>query len=299
LLTLLPLIWFNSQNDGSLIFSPLYSSHVSYVSSRAIDFIQVWNHFPLIKFEIIAAVVVPVFDLGIIQTFFTPLFNWWISIALLVVVFLGYALMLRQHQTMGIYVGLFVGIFYLWTVYINDVQQRQLIPILPFLYFYLVQAIHWLVSRIIRNRTAALNITLGLLSVAIVILVGRNVHEWLDPVYERTVNLSIGSVWLRENTPPGAIIMAENGLPAYLYSRRQAIFPDRVTDDQVGYLLDNKVDYVLLQPDLSDWYNPEHKFDDYTTSVLLPVLDAHPELFNVVYRNDEHNTTVYKVNRNE
>jgi hypothetical protein len=209
---------------------------------------------------------------------------------------LGYFISLRRYQLHQLYVALYLGIIYLWSVYTLRIELRLLVPLIPFLYFYLSQAMIWGASRITGdNRKLANYLTLSGLCFLMLILVARNYHEWLNPLSERIVDLTVGSSWIKEHAPADSVVMAFSPTAAYLYARRQTVaYPEPGTDIE-AYIKSNGVDYIVLQPKLLDGDTRSKQFDAFTQSELLPILTAKPDQFQEVYQNVMENMLVYEV----
>ena len=78
-----------------------------------------------------------------------------------------------------------------------------------------------------------------------IILPGKNYLEKKEPP-EKSVFEIYG--WLKNNTPPGAIIMSDEPASVYLYSQRKAAswYTTRDTDDFIDRVKRDKVDYILV-----------------------------------------------------
>ncbi|MCA9931746.1 MAG: hypothetical protein KC419_24855, partial [Anaerolineales bacterium] len=186
LLILAPLAWFNIRNGGSLIFSSLYTQHIIYVMNNLGTFLRFWEHGTAVSYETIANAVVPIFGLQAITNLLTSTIMHGLSIVVLLVAAIGWALSLRKMPVQGLYILLYVAIFYVWVVYIDEVQPRIALPLIPFLTYYIVLAItkgsQWLTRN---NAHSAQRFSIVLLSSLLVILVARNVYVAQQPTRDR------------------------------------------------------------------------------------------------------------------
>jgi hypothetical protein len=289
-------VWFSWRQGGDLLFSPTYSEHFASVGSQMVHYLQFWNHWPALSFEDMADALAPLFSLKWMVGLFGPAAVRTGSVLLLAVVAAGYAVAWRRPRPQEIFVGLYLGIFYLWTVYIGRVQQRQLLPLLPFLYYYAIRVFLWadtLAMRRFRLRRGLLPATA--LALLVAVSLARNVHEWQRPAGQRLINVSSGAAWLHQNAPANAVVMATNPEPAYLYTRRLTQpFPAGIEEIE-PYLQNYSIGYILIQPHLIYWDAQKTRLDDFTVTKLLPYLASHPERFRRVYDDPAQNISVYQV----
>jgi len=125
------------------------------------------------------------------------------------------------------------------------------------------------------------------------VLLGRNIQDWRNPVRNRITDLSIGTVWVRENAPLESIVMVRDPVPDYLYTRRRTIpYPgDRENIEE--YVRVNGIDYIIISPKLQTPRTTE--LGEYVEEHLLPALSANTESYRVVYADPVHNVAVYEV----
>jgi len=296
MLGLIPLAWFNLKNGGAFVFSESYQKHVNFVTSNLVNFVRPWEYLSILSPESFANSVVPVFDLGRVMALITPGPGHFFSITLLLLILLGYLISLRRYQLHQLYVALYLAIIYVWSVYTLRVELRLLVPLIPFLYFYLSQAMIWIAGRMTTsNRKLASSLTLIGFCFLMLIGVVRNYHEWRNPLGERVIDLSVGSSWISTHAPADSVIMAFSPAATYLYARRQTVaYPESGTDIE-AYIKSNGVDYILVQPKLLDGDIRSRQFDEFTQFELLPLLTAKPDQFQGVYQNSMENVLVYEV----
>ncbi len=298
-LGMLPQLWLNSQNGGSLI-SPGYQSQV-FGSSITAKFGQVWANVQAYSNKMIANSLIPVFGpkvASVLNRIGAGITLSLANVLILLLIVIGVALSLKRFRISVLYVGFyFLGILAFWNPSVGSAQGRFLIPVVPFLYFYLLQAIIWTVRwTITKTDKRTLLIVTGATSLIILISLARNVQDWRNPIRNRITDLSIGTVWIDENTPSDSIVMARNPVPAYLYARRRTVAYPAYGQDIEEYIEANGVDYIIVSPKLQTPRSNE--LDTYIVTRLLPVLTSNQDRFRLVYKNTAHNVTVYECRSN-
>lgn len=296
ILAFVPLFWFNSQNGGVFVFSSSYNQHFNYITSHLKEFLQIWSHLPAISAEIVASSLLPVFDLDYVLNLITPTLNLYLATSFLIVVLIGYVLSLRSYQPLDSYVALYMSVLYFWFIYTQEVRPRMLVPVIPFLYFYVLVVIHQVGNYLDRHsRTYKTSFVFTALVGILFILLARNYHEWRNPISSRVIDLSVGASWLRENSPSDSQVMTINPVPDYLYLRRQTLHYPGSKMDIARYVVNQRVDYILVRPHLSDWDSRKGQLNEYTATILLPFLETNSDKFREVYRNADHSVSVYQV----
>jgi len=286
--------WMNLRNGGSVV-SAGYESQV-FNGSVIEKFLQMWTNLFGYLNETISGSLVPIFGERFTAYVGTtiPLI---LNTGILLLLILGWILSCRKFHLMDLYVLVyFAGVLAFWNPNVGSVKARFLIPMIPFLYFYLVQGLRWMFDRITKNnstRTARITtVTVGLVAL---ILMGRNFQDWRSPVKLQMTDISIGTSWVAENAPADAIIMVNEPVPAYVQMRRRTVaFPFNLKNVE-EILVKQKVDYIIISPALQSPRST--KLDAKIKSQLLPILNANPDKFVVVYQNVENNVTVYKVGK--
>ncbi|MCP5101309.1 MAG: hypothetical protein GY943_37665 [Chloroflexi bacterium] len=294
LLLLMPVVWFNGRNGGTLIFSSLYSQHIIYVVNNAGFFLRFWEHGSIISIETIANAVVPIFELQVLANLLTPMLVRVLSAVVLLTVAIGYGFAWKKVQAQELYVLFYTIIFYVWMVYINEVQPRIALPLIPFMMFYLVLTVKqlstWL-SRRVALKPAQTGIVL--LSVLLMLTLARNTHVLLNPTRGRISNFTAATDWVAQNTPEDALILTANAVPDYLHARRQTINYPHTHADYDTIIAEYGIDYVVIRPVL------EFSFDtnqlDSRTGALLTHMQAYPDQFLEAYQQPQDNIWVYQV----
>lgn len=299
LLGMLPQLWLNSQSGGSLV-SPGYQSQV-FSSSITVKLGQVWANLQAYSDEMIANSLIPVFGpnvtsaldrlgIGIVPSL--------ANVFIMLLIAIGIAISFKRFRIGVLYTGFyFLGILAFWNPSVGSAQMRFLIPIVPFLYLYLVQAIVWFVRRFVgKSEKRARLIVAGITYAIVMISLGRNVQDWRDPIRNRMTDLSIGTVWIDQNTAPDSVIMARNPVPDYLYTRRRTVEYPAVGQDLEEYIGANSIDYILVAPKLQTPRSNE--LGDYVDNDLLPQLTSNHGKFTPVYTDTAHNVAVYEYRGN-
>lgn len=212
-----------------------------------------------------------------------------LNILILLLLLLGTIVSRKNLGLTEIYLVIYLlGILTFWNPRVGSVKTRFLIPMLPFLYFYFAQGIKILTERVPRVAT--------FISIAIaVILLARNIQDYVNPVMNQMTDLSIGTSWVAENSPPDTVVMVNEPVPAYPHVRRKTVaFPRRGQDFET-YLNNQNVSYIIVSPRLQSPRTAE--LDEYLAKQILPLLESAPERFVMVYFNPEHNVRVYQVRR--
>jgi hypothetical protein len=302
-LGMFPQLWLNFQDGGSLISSG-YESQVlgiSFTEKTA----QMWDNAQSYFHGLISISLEIVFRPNTVTLFnriglgiIPPAVN--ALVVLLIVA--GAILSTRCFKASDLYAGLyFAGVLAFWNPKVGSAQARFLIPLVPFLYFYLIQAVarltYLFIGQISRNKKAAPLVVIALLTPIVLSSIAFNIQEWQDPMRNRITDLSIGTRWILQNTPQDSVVMAQDPVPDYLYARRKTIAYPSIEQDIQEYLDANNVDYVLVSPRLQMPRTKE--LGEFAEAKLVPFLTSSPDRFRLVYTNSVHNVTVYEVGNNE
>ncbi len=145
--------WLNLRNGGSVV-SASYESQV--FNSSIIEKIgQMWSNALGYFNEILAGSLVPVFGekvTSIVGSAIPLLAN---TIIILLIIF-GLMLSLKKFHLMDIYFVIYIlAILAFWNPRVGSVKARFLIPIIPFLYFYLIQGMKWVINKLTKNNVTS------------------------------------------------------------------------------------------------------------------------------------------------
>ncbi len=303
LLGVLMLIFAPNGFGTVYLLSPTYQGHVEFLSGEILNYLQVWKFLPQFDYPLIGATIVPVFDLSLS---FIPFFEQVRGIGavlMLLCVIVGYGLRLKEWQLSELYVLFFAAIFYMWTAYISEIQQRQLVPMIPFFSFYLVTFLNWAIGRMWPTSPAGERPKIGrtaLIGVTVLILItyaARHANEIGNPVRDLVVDYSIAGDWLQTNTAEDAIVSVNYPEPTYLYARRQTDYlPGNFAADEIDLFLSNRnIDYVVIQPGLTDWSTGELKIEGEYVNFLVPHLDQNSGRYEKVFEDEENQVSIYRV----
>jgi hypothetical protein len=207
-------------------------------------------------------------------------------------------LSLKKFQLLDIYFVIYIlAILAFWNPRVGSVKARFLIPIIPFLYFYFIQGIKWSINKLTKNNIIySARIITAVTGAVALLLLARNLQDWRNPVKNQMTDLSIGTTWVSQNTPPDAIIMVNEPVPAYIHAQRKTVAYPGDNQDIEKYLKNQDIDYIVISPKLQSPRTT--KLDEYTEAQILPILESNPDQFVVVYSNSEYNVTVYRYTGN-
>ncbi len=281
------------------LLSPTYQGHIEYLSGEILNYLQVWNFLPTFNYPMISAVVLPIFDLNLS---FIPFFDTIRSVGailLLLCVLWGFALNARSWRPTEIYIILFGAIFYMWTAYINEIQQRQLVPMIPFMSFYFISFLGWALSKIwpagrsgVRER-----VLIAICALVFVVYGARHYNELTNPVRDLIVDYQLGGEWLQANLAEDEIYAVNYPRPSYLYSRRQSDFlPGNFEAGAIdAYMTERNISYVVIQPGLTDWNTGELIVEPQYVEFLVPHLEQNSDRYGLVFEDQEAKISIYEV----
>jgi hypothetical protein len=179
-------------------------------------------------------------------------------------------------------------------------ELRYTMPVIPFLYFFLIQGIKLTVTRFSKYSPfrQPKTITLGLGIILLTILVLRNIQQARAefPI----VDLSVGATWVRDNSPENTVVLTPDPVSRYLYLRRITIpYPkNRDSAFLLSVIEAQGVNYLLVAPALRTrdrQPNQALSLDSYMTDVVLPLIAENPARFSLVFYDKKFNTSVYQV----
>jgi hypothetical protein len=263
---------------------------------------QVWSNVIGYSNEVLTSSLIPIFGsrfdsllanygLG----FFLLLFN----IIVLLIILWGFIYTKPKLEWMHIYFIIYIlGILAFWNPRVGSVKARFLIPILPFLYFYFLQGINWVIQKISRqNAQFATRSLIGLGILLAIPLLARNLQDWRNPIMNQITDLSVGTSWVAENAPADSIVMVNEPVPAYVYVQRKTIGYPKDGQDLIKYLDNQGIDYIIVSPKLQSPRSLD--LDLVVQNEILPTLQSSPDKFILVYENLGYNVFVYQYNSTE
>lgn len=287
--------WINLRNGGSVVssgyeaqvFKGSIMEKLGQMASNGLGYLN----------ETLAGSLIPIFGsrvtsvLGNYGLRFLPAL---VNIIILLLIVIGVIRSIRKFGVFDLYFAIYLlGVLAFWNPKVGSVKARFLIPIIPFLYFYLMQGILWAKENITRRRiNYGRRIEAVVVGFVVVALLVRNLQDWQNPVMNQMTDLSIGASWVAKNAPSDAIVMVNEPVPAYVHVQRKTIGYPKADRDLVSYLNNQGIDYIVVSPKLQSPRSIE--LDEDVTARILPVLNSQPDKFIVVFQSDEHNVTVYE-----
>ncbi len=288
-------MWINLRNGGSVV-SAGYESQV-FGSSIFEKLGQMWSNVLGYFNQTVAGSLIPIFSSRVaafLGNYGLEVLPALVNIIILMLIIIGLFLVVKNFQMMDIYFVIYVvGVLAFWNPDVGSVKARFLIPIIPFLYFYLVQGIVWTKEKAARSRIRYGRRIEAVLFIFIALtLIIRNVQDWRNPVMNQMTDISIGTSWVAENAPPDSIVMVNEPVPAYVHVQRKTIGYPSNGQELERYLDNQGIDYIVVSPKLQSPRSME--LDNFTVNQLLPILNSQTEKFKIVFTSAEYNVTVYE-----
>jgi len=288
-------MWINLRNGGSVV-SAGYESQV-FGSSIFEKIGQMWSNVLGYFNETLAGSLIPLFSSRVatfLGNYGLDVLPAFVNIVILLLIVFGVFVAVKNFQMMDIYVVIYVlGILAFWNPKVGSVKARFLIPIIPFLYLYLVQGMAWVMEKADRNRIKyGRRVEAVLVILIALVLLIRNVQDWQNPVMNQMTDISIGTSWVAENAPPDSIVMVNEPVPAYVHVQRKTIGYPTNGQELERYLDNQGIDYIVVSPKLQSPRSME--LDNFTIKQLLPILNSQAEKFKIVFTSEEYNVTVYE-----
>lgn len=288
-------MWLNLRNGGSVV-SAGYESQV--FGSSIFEKIGQMGSNTLGYFNQIAAgSLIPIFSsraAAFLGNYGLDVLPALVNIVILLLIVFGVFVAVKNFQMMDIYLVIYVlGILAFWNPNVGSVKARFLIPIIPFLYLYLVQGMAWAAEKITRSRIKYGRRIEAVLFIFIALaLIIRNVQDWRNPVMNQMTDISIGTSWVAENAPPDSIVMVNEPVPAYVHVQRKTIGYPTNGQELERYLDNQGIDYIVVSPKLQSPRSME--LDNFTVNQLLPILNMRADIFKIVFTSAEYNVAVYE-----
>ena len=294
--SMLPQFWLNAQSGGALLSSG-YQAQIfaNPITSKPAE---MWWNVQAYLSEKISGALVPIFGPTITATFdklglgnITVILNGLV----LVLLALGIALAFRRFQVADLYVTLYsIALLAFLIPGFGGAQDRFLIPLVPFLYFYLIQAIIWLARRIFKSNERRVSVVvLGVIALVVSLSVFRNLQDWQNPIRNRMTDLSIGAEWIRANAPADAVVMTRNPVPAYLYARRKTVAYPKDGQDIEKTIASNGVTYLMITPKLQ--IPRTNQLEEFTKSNLIPLVSTNSRKYRLMWSDDTAGVSVYQI----
>ena len=244
-------------------------------------------------------------EIALAEAIGLPILPEVIALAVSLIVIIGVFATLQERwpvPTVMIYMGLYLAITFLWpwrTV-------RFLYPILPFLFYFLLSGLGSLIliSLLLRTNTPNSQINAFRVPAAagITAILALSLFAQLQDSSRSTDfarDLTVGSSWLKANTPDTSIIMAQEAQSIFLYSDRKAVDYNGVKSSRQlrTRITESDVDYLMIAPKLEWRVDGTLAYDQYTADELLPIVQqmvANGELTEV-YHAEQHKVSILAV----
>jgi len=288
-----PQVWLNVQSRGGIVSSG-YEAEVFGVPASQ-RFGQVLANLQAYESGLISTTLFPPLSrVGISHLgahALVPALNF---LVVLVITF-GYVGSLRKIDVSDVYVALYFGaLLMFWNPISGSAQARYIIPVMPFLYAYLLRGFASFAQWIARpaGKWGGVIIIAGVAAIALS-FIALDLADWRNPVRNRLTDLSIGTTWIARNTPPTSIIMTPDPVPDYLYARRRTVGYPTVANEILDSVQRAQVGYVLIAPKLQAPRTTS--LEPFVSTDLLPFIISRPDEFRIVFRDPTNNVTVYRV----
>lgn len=287
--------WFNAQNGGAVVSSGYEAQVLNGSVWEKVG--QVWSNATGYANETLAGSLLPVFGTGVDKIlgkvglqFVSSISN---GLVLLLLLF-GFFIWKPKLDWMHLYVVIYMlGVLAFWNPNVGSVKARFLIPILPFLYFYLLQGIAWTAEKAHKNRIKyGRRLEAFFIGLIALVLLIRNGLDWRNPVMQQMTDLSVGTSWIAENAPLDSIVMVNEPVPAYVHVQRKTIGYPTNGQELERYLDNQGIDYIVVSPKLQSPRSAE--LDRFTIEQVLPVLTTRTDRFKLVFMDEEYNVMVYE-----
>lgn len=176
--------------------------------------------------------------------------------------------------------------FYLsWTHH----GARYLVPLLPFLLYYLF----WGIKSVLKRESLLQGVIVLIIFLNIAGGIKEIIRERNNPYRQEERSFIQAVDWIKKNVSPKSIILSRRNNWVYAYTeglRGVRLLRTSDTREHYTYIINNKVDYIVI--DQNKIYRDDAR--DY----LLPLVRNYPDSFTMVYVNPQKpETYVYKVNR--
>jgi len=221
------------------------------------------------------------------------------GIVITIISALGFVLSLRAKElvwAIELYILLYIGIL-LATRFALAGGERYLAPVFPFVILYFWLGSKWVLQRTPGFRSpGAVNKAMIVAGVLLLFLyTARGVQAIVQPVRDRLPDVTLGTTWVRQNTPVDAIVMANGPREVYLYGQRKVVpYPSLISDRDLlaREITCGHAEYLLVRPKMAPGA-PE--WDAATAKILIPLLDEYQAQFELTYSSPDGLVRVYHI----
>jgi len=223
------------------------------------------------------------------------------GVVILIILLVGVIHSLKAPESVWVielYVAFYVGIL-LVSQFALDGGERYLAPIFPFLVLYFWQGSTWLLQRMpgFRSPVRVARTMAVVAALFLTLYLARGVQAVMQPVRDRLPDVTLGTTWLRANTPANAIVMANGPREVYLYAQRKVIpFPLATADRRAlaQHIACSQAAYVLvrarMKPGAPHW-------DEMTAQFIVPTLTEYSSIFKRIFSSPNDIARVYRIDR--
>ncbi len=222
----------------------------------------------------------------------TPYFIYKFAIGCLVALLLiwGFIIRLRKEglDVVDLYVSVYFFLYLFWTHH----GARYLIPLFPFLIYYLLNGIRDIVRY---NEKILVILIFLLLTLYIMGDIKEIIREHTEPLTPEQKSLLIAVDWLKKNVPRDSLILSRYPRWLHVYTngyRGLRFLRTKNTEKQYKYIIENGIEYIII--DQNKIYLDDAR--DY----LIPLINDYKDSFELVYVTPEKpKTWIYRVKRSE
>ena len=300
LLMLSPFVYFLSSQASTAsdsFFAVSALGRASDFSNIVTSLITYWKAAPLVLVPLLGpAVEAKLAGLGL---------AWSIDLIhslLLLIIGIGFVVCFARQRFLALAVLSYMALLLLLTGHIDGTAQffdepRYLVPILLFLYVYLLLGIQTVAQKVVGNSIAA-RVATGCAVALAAILVLRNIQQ--SQVTFPVADLSAGAAWAQASTDDDAVFMTPDPVSRYIYLRRHTISYPESLDNTTAFwtsLARWNVRYVMLAPPLTIKRVPnvDRQPDPKIDLQVLPAIQENPECFMLAFTDDASRTHIYEV----
>jgi 4-amino-4-deoxy-L-arabinose transferase-like glycosyltransferase len=205
---------------------------------------------------------------------------------------------IRRRTAIEYYVCIYMGVLLLYPA---THLQRYLVPMMPFIWYYFLVAVRWLLAGVCRTRAgswvAAERAATALAVLVALLALGNGTaalwHNVLSPRSEQYYRAQGNEEayarvlpWVRAHTRPDSVFLWAKSSLRFLDSGRESapLAPAPDAGAELRSILESRADYVVVDA-----------FSELSRRVVRPVVERHPEYFHLVHETDV--SKVYQVVR--
>ena len=222
-----------------------------------------------------------------------------IQLTVVTVITTGFIKNVSQKKVLSVH--LFVATYSLVTLWWPFRDDRFLYGVLPFLFMYLLEGLAEAVrlGRLLLRRwpinsnvTSLLNLSGTTLLIVMLAISTARVKNWVN--HER--DLTVGTSWIRTNSPPDSLVVSEHNDVIYLYANRATSWLPDDTDSLASTISSHREVYLLLAPEL-EWSEAGTLRYSNRTQAYLQALGSGALSGQLVFSDESGMVKVYQLGR--